>query len=55
MLCMQDSLSQCVHPSENETLKKAISEQEMLKQIHQNLEEDNSLFTQLCDKTKLEV
>lgn len=38
-----------------ELLRKAGSDQELLKQLNANLEEDQGLFLQFCDKTKGEV
>ena len=38
-----------------ELLRKAGTNQELLKQLNANLEEDQGLFLQFCEKTKGEV
>ena len=52
---VQASFSKSAGPTEVDFLEKASREQELEKQLHANLEEDNCLFTQFCDEAKNQV
>ena len=55
LLPEQESQSEAGALTVTEVMKRAGSNQELLKQLNANLEEDQGLFMQFCDKTKGDV
>lgn len=53
--CVQEPQSVSKASTTEEVLQEAGSHQQLLKQLHANLEEDQGLFLQFYDKTKGEV